>query len=39
MIYHRRGAEDAEIRFIFSFAFKRKANEKQSAFGRTNNEI
>jgi hypothetical protein len=44
-ISHRRGAEDAEIRFFFSFAFDRprrsgmqaKANEKQSAFGRMNN--
>jgi hypothetical protein len=32
-IDHRRGAE---IGFFFSFAFERKANEKQSAFGRMN---
>jgi hypothetical protein len=32
MIYHRRGAEDAEIRFIFSFAFdppKKLADRKE----------
>jgi hypothetical protein len=31
--FHRRAAEIAE-RTLFSFAFERKANEKQSAFGR-----
>jgi hypothetical protein len=31
--FHRRGAESAKRNF-FSFAFERKANEKQSAYVR-----